>query len=531
MSIAISAEVKGNMDEQDYHEYIQRMNTNFRIVTKGQPLFRPLIKDLFDTFLDNVPQEDRQYHNCSCCRNFINRFGDAVVIDESGRASSAIWNLDETPDYYKPAISAMLRRIESQRVKTAFLSSEAMWGNAVTGVWRHMCIIPAKENIFTRRTLSAGQKMAELREDYKTMITALGEFTEPMLEQAVKLLKTDSLYRSEKVLGAAEWLLDLRRRYDSAGQWKQHILWKAVATAPAGFCHPRSSMIGTLLEDIAAGMDYNDISSRFKAKMNPLVYQRPQAAPKAGTIAQAEKIVEQMGIANSLKRRYAKLEELQTIWKKPISIVDLKTSPGGVFSHIKPKGSNQIKDLLLPAIPVTWDKFQRTIMPAAERIQLLVASGRANYGAFTTASDPDAPPIIAWDQEDQRNPFSTYLWAGGSMPGQWGLQVGFVDVTALALRPNMWHGNYPNQTQGVMFVLEGARESRSAGLALFPEILKSELHSVRAVIEAFSMRGEIEGVEEGTACGLMIDKQVSAMHTFRVTVNEQKIDYKIDRWD
>ncbi len=530
MSIALATDVKGNLDEHDYHEYIQSMNTNFRIVTKGKPLFRPLIKDLFNTFLDNVPQEDRQYHNCSCCRNFVNRFGDVVTLDESGRPESAMWDLDQTPEYYKPAVSAMLRRIETQRVRTVFLSSEVMWGNAVTGVWRHLCIVPAKENIFTRRTLSAGQKMAELREDYKTMITALGEFTEPMLEQAVKLLKTDSLYRSEKVLGAAEWLLKLRQDWDQAGEWKSHILWKAVATAPAGFCHPRSSMIGTLLEDIAAGMDYNDISRRFKAKMSPLVYQRPQAAPKAGTIAQAEKVVEQLGIANSLKRRYAKVEELNAIWTKKQTEQEAKPSKG-VFGHLTPREAVPVKDMLLPAITITWDKFQRTVLPGAERIQFFVNGTRANYGAFTAASDAEAPPILAWDQEDQRNHYSTYLWTGGSLPAQWNLGGGFVDVNAVVYRANMWFGDYPNQTQGVMFVLDGARESRSAGLALFPEILKSELHSIRSVIEAFSNRGEIEGMEEATACGLMIDKGQTTNHTFRVTTNGQKVDYKIDRWD
>lgn len=530
MSIALANDATGNLDEQDYHEYIQRMNTHFRIQSKGKPLFRPLIKDLFDTFLDNIPQENRQYHTCSCCRNFVNRFGDVVTIDESGRPESVMWDLDETPEYYKPAVAAMLRRIESQRVKTVFLSSEVMWGNAVTGVWRHLAIVPAKENIYVRRTMTAGQKMAELREDYKTMITALNEFTKPMLEQAVKLLKTDSLYRSEKVLGAAEWLLKLRQDYDSSVEWRQHILWKAVATAPAGFCHPRSSMIGTLLEDIAAGMDYNEISRRFKAKMNPLVYQRPQAAPKAGTIAQAEKVVEQMGIANSLKRRYAKLEELKHIWVKK-NIEQAEKTGKGVFGHLAPREAVQVKDMLLPAITVTWDKFQRTVLPGAERIQFYVHNARANYGAFTTAVHADAPPILAWDQEDERNPFSTYLWVGGSLPNQWNLSGGFTDVNAVVNRPNMWFGNYPNQTQGVMFVLDGARESRSAGLALFPEILKSELHSVRSVIEAFSNRGEIEGMEDATACGLIVDKGQTINHLFRVTTNGQKVDYKIDRWD
>ena len=41
---------------------------------------------------------------------------------------------------------------------------------------------------------------------------------------------------------------------------------------------------------------------------------------------------------------------------------------------------------------------------------------------------------------------------------------------------------------GVLFVLAGARESRQDGSALFPEILKSEFHGIRSVIEAYSLK-------------------------------------------
>lgn len=57
-------------------------------------------------------------------------------------------------------------------------------------------------------------------------------------------------------------------------------------------------MIGTLLDDIASGMSFDSVSRRFAEKMHPLQYQRPQAAPSAGNIAQAEKIVEKLEFKN-----------------------------------------------------------------------------------------------------------------------------------------------------------------------------------------------------------------------------------------
>lgn len=74
-------------------------------------------------------------------------------------------------------------------------------------------------------------------------------------------------------------------------------------------------MIGTLLKDVATGMDFATVSARFASKMHPLKYQRPQAAPRVGNIADAEKIVAQLGIARSLERRFARIDEIDTLWK------------------------------------------------------------------------------------------------------------------------------------------------------------------------------------------------------------------------
>ena len=79
--------------------------------------------------------------------------------------------------------------------------------------------------------------------------------------------------------------------------------------------------------------------------------------------------------------------------------------------------------------------------------------------------------------------------------------------------------------------MDGARETRKAGLALFPEILKSDVHSVRSVIEAYSKKGELEGIEEASASGLMMNKGGKWNFYLRVTSAGQTMKYKLDRWD
>jgi len=534
--------VHGNHADADYDGFLARVQARFLSSIEGgaAPLFETDAADLWGAYLGTfgpAPAEGeaatplRQYHTCHACRQFVERFGGLVAVDAAGMTAPAIWHEDDAPDAYKPAIAAMARLVRKAKVTGVFLSSDRVWGTPETGVWHHLALTPPAAILHKRATLTAGQAMAEKREDFKTVMHALNEFTQPHLELALTLLKTDALYRGEKVLGQAEWLHGLHvARAAAHGSAKANAVWRAIATAPAGFCHPRSSMIGTLLEDIAAGMEFSEVSRRFAAKMHPLAYQRPQAAPTAGAIAAAEKIMQQLGAAGSLARRLARLDEVQALWK-PTPPKDAPAAEG-VFGHMKPKGAEAAPSMTIPAQTMTWDKFQRTVLPTAERIEFRAPSVGA-YTALVTAVNANAPPILQWDREDARNPVSWYFWNGGSSAASFGLAAGaFVPVEAIAFKPSMWNGGNEHQGQGVLFVLAGARESKQAGAALFPEILKAEFHGIRSVIEAYSRGANIEGMKEPHAAGVMLTKGDKAWQaTVRVWSGGKSLDYCLDRWD
>jgi hypothetical protein len=390
-----------------------------------------------------------------------------------------------------------------------------------------MSLEAPKQCLHTSKALTAGQVMAEKREDFKNVRRALGEFTAPMVEQALGLLKAEALYRSEKVLGQAQWLADIHAAMESAPKDRRDaLLWRFVGSAPAGFCHPRSSMIGTLLGDIAAGMSFDVAAKRFAEKMHPLRYQRPQAAPSAGAIEAAEKLVAKLGIEPSLQRRFARLDELVTVWKPaPAEPVETK---GGVFGHLKAKGDATAASLMAPTQTITWTKFAATVLGDARSIEVHVPS-RGPFVAMVTAVHADAPPILQWDLPERRNPVSWYLYTGGSSAPSWGLSPNaWAKVNAITLKPSLWHGGFDHQGDGAVLIIDGAKDSRTEqGNGLFPEILKSELHGVRSTIEAFARAATLHGREEASANGLMA---VGA--TVRVTSKRGIVmTYRIDRWD
>ena len=97
----------------------------------------------------------------------------------------------------------------------------------------------------------------------------------------------------------------------------------------------------------------------------------------------------------------------------------------------------------------------------------------------------------------------------------------------------MWNGGNEHQGKGVVFLMENARETRTAGAALFPEILREELRAVRATIEAYSRSATMHGLAEGTACGLMLDAGSKGAWNAQVRVRSggRVITYNLDRWD
>lgn len=488
---------------------------------------------LSEIFLSKL-RDERQVHTCSACRRFIDGFGGLVTIAEDGHTAPAFWDADAVPEFYRDSIAAMAKAVGRARVTGAFLSTQAIWGTPNTGPWTHIAVY--SPDVYKRRLLTAGQAMAAKREDFGTVARALADFTPATIAEAVRLLEAGHLTRSDKFIAPLHWLADLHAKRGAAkdSRIRDNLLWRAIATAPEGFCHPRSAVTGTLLEDIAAGMAFADVKARFDAKMHPLQYQRPQAAPSAGNIAQAEKVIEDLGLTRSLDRRFARLDECQTAWT-PMAPKAPSRPAGGVFSHLDPKGAaTRAREMDAPAAVMTWEKFARTVLPGAEAIEAQISHGKMNFIAMLTAVHADAPPIMKWDREDARNPVSSYVYHHGSPPAQWGLAPGWTKVTAIVPRPAAW-GDKPlaHLGEGFILVLDGAVDSNSGqGNALFPENLLTDLHAIRATIEAYSRRAEISGRDEASACGLTIDKGAKNIgYKLRVTAGGLKTDYQLDRWD
>lgn len=509
------------------------------VLNRNEPLFTTDAFGLYDLFLDNLSPEARQYYNCRTCRKFVEQYGGLVYIDmNNGSLHQALWDEKATPPFFRKAVSEICKRVQKSNVTGVFVPSGMHLGVEHTGSWNHMSVSLPANRVFYNELKTADQMFSEKREDFRILFDYAKRYSRKSLDTvrtAINYLDSGVLYRGEKFIPQAKWFLAVLQDFLGTRKWK-NLVWRRAATAPAGWCHIGNSVLGALIDDIAEGYSFNEIKARFESKMDPAQYQRPQAAPAEGNIARAESIVAKLGIENSLKRRFARLDEIKTLWKP--SSTEMK-SPTGVFKNVKPKRSYCLDvQPIGKSVTMTWEKFRRKVLPSALKIEYFVKPQNESYGAIVTAQDLSAPPIIKWDSSNNRNPASWYVYVGGSSPLRWDLSTnGYVDVTGISLQPSMWddESDVYGNGKSVFFILNGAKDTgyRSSGAALFPGVLKSDLREVRSTIEAYSKTAVLGGYDTASACGLRLqsNSRESWNALFRVTTDNGIAFYCLDRWD
>jgi hypothetical protein len=551
--MAIAAEMNKKLsgtgdgeDSKSYRAMLSQLTANFAKNTKTAQVLFSVAGDksvLWNLYLKQFPAEHRQHYTCNECRKFFERYADLVTIDAKGNAKSVMFSDSPSGDF--AYIFDNLRAvIEGSTVEKMFVTSEKKWGIAVTGQWEHFAVVPPKKFVFVETLDSKGEPLetayqaeAKKTAEFNTMVRALVEYSAETLETAMSIINADVLFRGDAVAARAKWLQDviLTQKKTKNARNRHNLLWLAVATAPVGFAKPRGNSLGSLLDNIAEGKDLDQVRAEFAAVMDPSKHGRPQTAPGAGNIQQAERVIDALGMTSALDRRFARIEEIQKMWvPRPVHA----GGTSGVFGHLAPRDRKKAEatQLNLPSKKMTLEKFVTTVVPTAEEIEVKMQSVMP-FIALLTQTDPNAKPILQWDDAKKRNPFSWYVYTQGAAPSQWGAKIGeFVKVNALTAGPSQWNPKIklPQHGERLIFVLDGVRDSNgeNVGLGLFPEYLVSELHPVRKTIEAHSASGKLSGLRQATASGVVYTKANGGSLFVRVKAKGGTVQQiEIDRWD
>lgn len=475
--------------------------------------------DLVETYLAAFsPGDERQYHNCSCCKSFLTHFGGLAYFDKDGRQHSVMWGqvakiTGLLPDYRDAAVS-LARAVANAAIIGTFHSSKPILGVPEAGGFNHFAVQVPKANRYSRRDMTAGQYMA-LQRERRTMLASGLSIYKAHLPAALALLKSGQLNRSAAYVAQAEKLVDLC-------DFDNDKLWRAVATEGDGFCHFNSGVLGTLLEDLAKGKTTDEIVRKHNALVAPEVFRTPTAAPKAAQIDQAEKLFNEMDLTRSLERRQARWNELDIrYWT-----ADRNLAKEGTFGHLRQKVP--VKEPSR-ALPTTWSKFLSTHLPSADQVFLVLGPQQAfSFGGITQAVHEDAQPILAWDLDSSRNTLGWYRWP--SATGQDFGIAGLVKVTRVAPLP----GSITQGTRwpGAFLALEGAQDKHlaKASTGLYPEGLRPDMQQVSRVIAMHSRKQALAPVAD-PAVGLFVTPNTPFGFMLRTETAGVAAEFIIDRWE
>lgn len=575
-------------EDDDYQNLVMTLRSalaylpsNEKLFTsETQPLVRGRLTSLYDLFLDKLPPSRRHHYECRACRHFVERYGGMVVISEDGTRHSPLWDAERgARGIFKSAVGCLERYVEDAPVVGVlevstlpiiarlynYLGDRSSVSSKHGVTFNHMCVkLPESAAMWPLGSAA----VADVREEHNLLARSLSEYKHETVVKAIDLLTSGALPRSETFLGAARWFGQVHEKATvvcggRTGQphSRDAVIWRAAANAPKGFCHVRSSLLGTLLDDIQAGRSFRATQRSFAEKVHPLAYQRPQAAPTEGQINQAERLFKELGLAPSLERRYAVMADVPreaVLWRGPSGqgVAEQVTPGQGIFDHLR---TRRVDSITLPEKRVTWTTLLALLSGdgfgdgAAEGTRGTITKLEYRcenvmpYFAFVTALHPQAPPILSWDSghPSSRNPINWYLYHGGSNASRWGFDtLAWAEVVAVTTQPSRWpsaaysSANTDRFGDGAYFVLKDAsdRDNAHSGLALFPEEMRSDLHGVRAVIEAASKAGRIQTPEPGLqrASGVCFQTAAGSNQkplTFRATfASGIKALYVLDRY-
>jgi hypothetical protein len=478
---------------------------------KGQ-LFHTKTKGLSTAYLDSFEDPAfKQSVNCVCCQQFIRNFGGLCFITDTGEVVSAIWDATNVSDEYKVAFGALEKEVSSRRPVGRFWGPLEPWGRSEVNGWKHFSL-PMMEEF--SHAAPSGRNGAS-RTAATTLNLALNDFSLEDCNRAMHVLSSGALNNQKKFVPMMQFLIDLHQDIVKYGN-RSELVVKAAGYCPDGWSTPRDSMIGNLIGWVREGKNGTWITRNWNDRVRPEVFKRPTEAPAAGQIRSAEKLIEELGLKESLKRRLATFDEIKpfALWVKPEAVPEEPAADGGVFGHLTPKGKAEAtkQEIELPPVGVSLNEFISDILPKAKSIEVsLLRHQKFRFSGFMTAVDPEAPPILKWDSETDRNPFSGWAIRGtddaGIHPYHRGLpNQQWHEISGFFAPCSDWsdYGRSINQGGAMIVTVPGQIPYTDLGQALFPDCVTSKLHAVRATIESYSNNTPCPNPDEVSGLGLVL---------------------------
>lgn len=364
---------------------------NFNEITKNAKYLYEVDLDkdvLWNLYLDKATAEggneffrERRELDCSACRHFVKSFGNTVIINQEYEVQT-IWGFDCDVAKYQSAMDAMDRFVKEhavsdlhihymrfQRVGTA--SNYETVENGKLYNWTHFYVdVPNK--FLTTSSRSEGDLKGDYRDIRNVFKRSLDEITADSVETVLELIAQNSLYRGKEWEDVLKKFLVYKNEYMTIPEEKRNnYAWVKSAEAGPVIGKIRNHSMGTMLVDIASGTDLETAVRKYEQIVAPTNYKRSNAIFTQKMLDEAKKTLTDLGYMDSLKRRYAKVDDItvnnilycnRDTAKQIAGEVDIF---GEMSKDVKssPKKFGRIEE-------IDADKFVADVLPTAQEIEL-----------------------------------------------------------------------------------------------------------------------------------------------------------------
>ena len=409
---------------ESFNNFVTRFTENFAALTKDVDTLYEIDCDkeeLWNLYLDSFPTgtneiyRERREMDCSACHHFMRAAGNIAVLKNN--KVYTIWGFTTYDPTYQPVVDALDYHLKQKAVTDIFVTKvkkigteqnkELLADNTVF-TWKHLFLdLPYK--FVTSSPKSEGDLKGEVRDIRNVFKRSLNEISMDAIDTVLELIADGSLYRGDEWKNQLKTFRDLMKEYEKLSDSEKEVYtWvKSKAVGPV-IGKIRNHSIGTLLINISEGMDLETAVKKYEQITAPSNYKRPKPIFTAKMLENAKQEIANLGFMNSLKRRYATLDDI-TINNILFSNKDAQArikGGGDVFDDMladvktNPKKFDRVEE-----VPI--DRFVEEILPIAKSVEAFVENKhKGNFVSLIAPENSDAPTLFKWD-----NPFG-WAYAG-----------------------------------------------------------------------------------------------------------------------
>ena len=365
---------------------------------------------LWDKYLGSFPPgtnmmfRKRREYDCSCCRHFIKSFGNVVIVLPNNKLAS-IWDLDIDDPTYKPVADALSAYVKSFPITNAFIAKEATFGtdqsleqsdtDGTVYRWNHF-FVKIDSSRVNRTCRSVGDLAGEIRDVRNVFKRSLDEIKPEAIDIVLDLISQNSLYRGEEWGKVLSKFCVLQTEYSTLSEAERdNFCWRKISEVDAVVGKIRNHSIGTLLIDLSADMGVDEAVRRYEAVVAPTNYKRPKALITKRMIEQAEKDLVDLGLMDSLGRRFATIEDI-SVNNILFANKDSLRKMTGVFSELKADVPIDIKKYS-KVEEVDIKSFIEKILPRTTSMELFLENRHAgNLVSLIAPANKDSKTMFKW---------------------------------------------------------------------------------------------------------------------------------------